>query len=244
MKRDFITSRFYHIFNEGVDNRKIFCDQNDRIRFIRNLYDFNNTNPVVEFSRRDKKKEESKKVGSRTFDRINIRFKKANNTLDLLNLYAFLLMQDHYHLLVEQLKDNGITLFMRKINTGYTKSFNKKYNRHGHLFQGSFKSTDIDDNICFGFLICYIHSKPLSLWRSGWESKRLTNLDINEALKFLEKYQWSSHLEYIGKRKFSSIISKEFLLDFFDGTKGYKEFFINWLKHYKKNIKYINKLVY
>ncbi|MBU3923015.1 transposase [Patescibacteria group bacterium] len=235
MKRNFKTNEFYNIYNQGVDKRKVFCDQNDKNRFIHNLYEFNDDSPAIEFSRRYKEKD----VGSPSSDGQKSLKQKSN----LLNLYAFILMPDYYCLLVQQTKQQGISSFMRKINTGYTKFFNKKNNRQGYLFQGSFKAVHVDDDIRFGFLICYIHSRPLINWKPDWEIKKLTNQDIEKAMKFLEKYQWSSHLEYIGKRKNTSIINKEFLLDFFDGTNSYKEFFIDYLKGYKKNIDYIKDLL-
>ena len=77
----------------------------------------------------------------------------------------------------------------------------------------------------------------------NWRNKKLTSSEIKKALKFLEKYRWSSHSDYLGVKNFPSLISKEFLLEFFDGTEGYREFFINWLEQYKKNADYIKELI-
>ena len=230
MKRGFITNEFYHISNIGVDKRKIYLQNDDYSRFVRGLYDFNDAKPALEFSRRfNLKKSESDK---------NVGYQKP-----YVNLYGFSLMPNHYHLLLEQVQNKGISAYMRKINIGHTNAFNKKHKRKGYLFEGPFKSKYVKDDIRLGFMICYIHSKPLDLWKPNWNEKGLDNKEIEQALRFLEKYKWSSHLEYLGKKQKLSVINKDFLLEFFDGTKGYKEFFIDWLKNHKKNIKHIENYI-
>jgi hypothetical protein len=168
-------------------------------------------------------------------------------------------MPNHHHLLVEQIKEGGVSLFMRKLHSGYTNAFNLRYKRKGHLFQGPFKSIHVENDIHLGFLICYLHSNPLDLWKINWKKNNLTDSETKEALKFLEKYRWSSHPDYLGLKNFPSLInkalinkalinkaliSKEFLLEFFDGREGYKDFFVDWLSQYKKNINYLEELIF
>lgn len=231
MGRVFATNEFYHIFDRGVDKRKIFLDKNDHLRFIHDLYEFNNTKPAPEFVRR-----QGKNVGHR------ISHIESSKRELLVNLHAFVLMPNHHHELVEQLKEGGITLFIRKLHVGYAKAFNLKYERSGYLFQGRFKDVYIRDDRQLAHLICYIHSNPLEIWRPKWKEKKLTKAEIKEALKFLENYRWSSHLDYCGIKNFPSLINSRFLLEFFDGTKGYKEFFIDWLKQYETNTSSIQDL--
>jgi len=234
MKRSFAINEFYHLFNRGVDKREIFLNRGDHIRFIHDLYEFNDINPAPEFSRH-------KNVGHST---SHIIFGRRNKNKDnLVNIHAFTLMPNHHHLLVEQIKEKGISLFMRKIHTGYTNAFNLKYKRSGHLFQGPFKDIYVKSDTQLAFLICYIHSNPLNIWKPGWKEKRLTNFEIKEALKFLENYRWSSHLDYLGIKNFPSVIHTNFLLKFFDGTKGYKEFFIDWIRQYKKNVEHFQDFI-
>jgi putative transposase len=258
MKRNFSNNKFYHLYDRGVDKRRIYLNNEDNIRFIHDLYEFNNTKPAPQFIRRFKKihlgvgNKKSSNVGSETSNitTSNIASSVANGICDagfgfndikiknrqkrdlLVNVYAFVLMPNHHHLLVEQLRDNGISNYIRKLHTGYANAFNSKYERKGHLFEGPFKAVHVEDDIQLGCLICYLHSNPLSLWKSNWREKKLTDLEINQALKFLEKYKWSSHLDYIGIKNFESIIDRDFLLDFFDGIPGYKAFFVDWLKQH------------
>jgi len=252
MWRHFNTNEFYHIYDRGVDKRKLFLDKSDYIRFVHDLYEFNDRNPALEFSRR--KDIRGQNVGSRVSHIVPYRTLRIKG-LDkgkigedrrdvLVRIHAFVLMPNHYHILVEQIKDSGISLFMRKINTGYTRAFNQRYKRNGHLFQGPFKSIHVENDVHLGFLICYLHSNSLDLWRSNWKGIKITEPEIEQALKFLEKYKWSSHLDYLGIKNFSSVVSKDFLLEFFDGIKGYKEFFIDWLRQYKKSIEHIKELIF
>ncbi|MEO0084203.1 MAG: hypothetical protein ABIJ94_00565 [candidate division WOR-3 bacterium] len=78
------------------------------------------------------------------------------------------------------------------------------------------------------YLPFYIHGNPLDLIDQGWRAGKLK--DYDKAIKFLETYRWSSHLDYIGKKNFPSVINKSMLLDVFGGEKNYKEDFYKWLK--------------
>lgn len=221
MRREFATNEFYHLFSRGVDKRKIFMDTNDYLRFIHDLYEFNDVKPASEFSRRQDK---------------NVGHRKSH----IVNIHAFIQMPNHYHLLVEPLIESGVTLFMKKLNIGYAKAFNLKQERSGYLFQGRFKDVYVKNDTQLAHLICYIHANPLDLWKKDWKEKNLTKTEINEALKFLENYRWSSHLDYLGIKNFPSVINDKFLLKFFGGTKGYKEYFIDWLRQY--DLDFIQKL--
>lgn len=252
MWRHFNKGEFYHVYDRGVDKRKVFLDKSDYIRFVHDLYEFNDRNPALEFSRR--KDIESQNVGSRVSHIVPYNMSgtkgldKAEIGTDkrdiLVKIHAFVLMPNHYHMLIEQVKDNGVSLFMRKLNSGYTNAFNQRHKRNGHLFQGPFKSIHVENDIHLGFLICYLHSNSLDLWKSNWKEKKITNIESKQALRFLEKYKWSSHLDYLGIKNFLSVISKEFLLEFFDGKQGYREFFIDWLRQYKKSVNHIKDLIF
>jgi len=204
-------------------------NKNDYVRFIHDLYEFNDSKPAPQFSRANRFY-----VGRRT---SNINDCQARDCL--VNIHAFALMPNHHHGLIEQLKKNGLTLFMKKLHGGYGRAFNEKHKRSGYLFQGRFKDVHVKGDTQLAYLVCYIHSNPLDIWKSRWKEKKLTNSEIREALKFLEKYRWSSHLDYLGIENFPSVIHKDFLLKFFNGAKSYKEFFIDWLKQYQERIENI-----
>ena len=121
---------------------------------------------------------------------------------------------------------------MQKLLTAYTMYFNKKYKRVGGLFQGRFKAVHVNKDAHFIHLPYYIHSNPTDLNYGG-----------STSIDFLEKYRWSSFLDYIGKKNFPSVTSREFLLDFFDGEKEYKKEMAVWLKEKDENIEKIKDIM-
>jgi len=208
-------SGFYHIFNRGVEKRKIFMDNTDRIRFIHDLYEFNDERHAPDFSRRDFLNGE----------------RKGDQRAKLVNLLAFCLMTNHHHLLCEEIKEGGVSLFIKKLHGGYARAFNEKHKRSGYLFQGRYKKVKIESDRHLLQEICYIHSNPLNLWKPRWKEGKLSSSDIKEAIRFLEKYRWSSHLDYMGKRNFPSVTERNFLSGVFEEYGGYNKFFIDWLSN-------------
>ncbi len=119
-------------------------------------------------------------------------------------LHAYALLPNHVHLLVETGKD-PISKIMQALHTSYTMYFNIKYGRVGHLFQGRFNSLLCDRDAYLLELIRYIHLNPI---RAG-------------LAKNLKDYKWTSHAEYLGKRR---LIDSEMVLEMLGGTQGYMEF--------------------
>lgn len=232
-----VTDEIYHIFNRGVEKREIFLNEKDYFRIIHDLWEFNDENAALNTNFYLNAKHYRD-----TFSIIEGGAKAKETKKPIVEILCFSLMPNHFHLLLRQLIEGGISLFMRKLG-GYPLYFNKKHNRVGPLWQGRFKRVRVSSNEQLAHLVCYIHSNSLELWKHNWKEKKLSKSEIKEALKFLEKYRWSSHLDYLGIKNFPSLISKEFLLEFFNGTEGYKKFFIDWLGQYEKNINSIQELI-
>lgn len=217
-KIKFIENQVYHIYNRGVEKRKIFLDKDDYFRFIHDLFEFND--------------EESasllyyKKPFLQSYEAKPHRNRRKRSLL--VEILVFVLMPNHFHLLLRQLKDNGITKFMHKLGTGYTMYFNEKCGRVGSLFQGTYKALLVEKDSHFLHLPYYIHSNPLELRFPKWKEKEIK--DYKKAMKFLENYRWSSFQDYIGKKNFPSVTQRESLLDFFGGPEEYKKDTIEWLK--------------
>jgi len=206
----FIDDYIYHIYNRGVDKRNIFLDDEDYFRFIHNLFEFNDIKPAqnIYYKRSD-------------LQSYEVSLHKIEPRKLLVEILAFCLMPNHFHLLLRQKKESGITEFMRKIGTGYTNYFNQKYARSGVLFQGKFKAVLIEKETHLVYIPHYIHTNPLDLINSEWRQDGFS--DLNEAWKFLEEYRWSSLPDYLNKKNFPSITQRDFLLDFFGGTKQYEK---------------------
>ncbi len=198
-------------------------DDEDRARFIHDLFEFNDQQPVLNVGYHlTRHRQQSIEI---PFQYVGI--DRTPRKL-LVELLCFCLMPNHFHLMVRQITDGGITQFMRKLGVGYTNYFNEKYKRVGPLFQGTYKFTVIKSSAHFIHLPHYIHLNPLDLTMPSWREKELK--DYKRALSFLEKYRWSSHLDYIGIKNFPSVTQREFLLEFFDGSVGYKNDIKKWLQ--------------
>lgn len=221
MKRpQFITNEIYHIYNRGVEKRNVFMDDKDYFRFIHNLFEFNDKTPAHNIFYK-----------LSFLNSYEVRLRKNPTRKCLVEILAFCLMPNHFHLMVRQKHSNGITEFMRKLGTGYTNYFNLKYKRVGSLFQGKFKAIHLNRQAHFLYLPFYIHLNPLDLIISNWREKEIKEIEVvGKATKFLDKYRWSSYLDYIGNKNFPSITSRKFLLNFFSGPENYRQEIIGWLR--------------
>lgn len=210
-----------HVLNRGVDKREIFLDEQDYFRFIHDLFEFNDVNSVnttfYNFKHKYNNDVGRRKIGGERKPREM-----------LVNILAFCLMPNHYHLLLTPVVQNGISLFIKKLNGGYAKYFNVKYERSGALFQGKYKRVIVKNEAHFIHLPYYIHLNPLDLIAPEWRERKLNN--FTKATKFLNSYRWSSHLDYVGEKNFPSITQRDFLLEFFGGHEQYKKNIERWLR--------------
>jgi putative transposase len=223
MREKFIAGKIYHVLNRGVDKRKIFIEDKDYLRFIHDLFEFNDQNPINNTAYRFYQNKNNDLVSHYIGD------KRKPRKL-LVEILAFALMPNHYHLLVRPLIDDGVTKFMSKLNMGYAKYFNEQYDRSGALFEGRYKAISVNNEAHFIHLPYYIHLNPLDLMMPEWRGGKINN--IKKAINFLENYRWSSYCDYIGKKNFPSVTQRDFLLEVFGGTpKGYKKDMIDWLRN-------------
>lgn len=192
---------FFHVLNRGVDKRKVFMDNGDRARFVHDLWEFNDTRHALNAGRRAPPSDRM----------IDVRRQSLPRT-PIVTIHFFSLMPNHYHLLLSPVVENGIALFMKKLNGGYTKYFNEKYApRSGALWQGGYKSVHINTDQHFLYIPYYIHFNPLDLATPEWRERAIKN--PKKALDFLATYRWSSHLDYMGIRNFPSVTDRAFFLE-------------------------------
>lgn len=135
------------------------------------------------------------------YRKLNFRKLNGGPRKLIIESLAFYLGGNHFHLMVKQIKEGGITLFMRKMGTGYTNYFNLKYERVGSLFQGPFKAALVKTDAHFIHLPFYIHLNALDSVMPEWRERKIP--DVKKALRILETYRWSSHLDYLGKKELS-----------------------------------------
>ncbi len=205
---------FYHLLNRGVDKRNIFLSKNDYWRFVHSLFVFNDVKNVDSNNSRYSYSQKLLDIGCPV---IGGQCKEERELL--VHIHFFCLMPNHYHLLVSPLVENGISLFMKKVNMGYAKYFNEKYDRSGALFQGRYRSQHIVKDAHFLWIPYYIHFNPLDMYMPEWRDRNVKN--SKKALEYLESYKWSSHQDYLGKKNVPSVTQRDFFLESFGGEKGY-----------------------
>lgn len=187
----------YHVLNRGVDKRTIFLDNSDRRRFTDALYFFNDIRPI----------ENTRHLLQNTD--LRSRYKRE----PLVDIHGWCMMNNHYHLLISEHKESGLTRFIRKLNIGYAKYFNERHNRSGTLFQGRTKKVRITSDAHFHYILHYIHLNPLDflnntkLWREG----KIRN--AKQALQHLDSYRWSSYLDYADKTNFPDLLTTKLFKD-------------------------------
>ena len=212
----FAEGEFYHIYNRGNNKSIIFLDEGDRKRFQKLLYICNSKEPVV-----------FKSVQHTVLDKIKI-------GEPLVNIGAYCLMDNHFHLLLHEKQDKGISLFVNKISTAYSMYFNKKYDRTGSLFEGPFRATHADTDEYLKYLFAYIHLNPVKMIDSTWKENGLQ--DYENTKKYLKEYEYSSYLDHLGvKRGESIILNPRAFPEYFSENITFEGYVNDWLMYRECN---------
>lgn len=214
----FSNDEFYHVIKRGVEERNIFLDDEDRLRFINSLLVFNDTSPALWNMRAFWNQRDPASL-------ITSGYKPEN---PLVEIHSFALMDNHFHLLLKQIKENGISNLMNKLG-GYSYYFNKKYDRVGPLFQGRFKAVLIKTEEQLKNVFVYINTNPVGLIEPGWKEKGVE--DFRKSLQFLEEYKWSSCMDYLKNQGYYFFVDKIFFMKLLRGAEGCKEEIESWLKY-------------
>jgi putative transposase len=139
-------------------------------------------------------------------------------------------MPNHFHLLLREVTEGGIALFMQKLTTGYTMYFNKRHERSGSLFEGTYKARHADEDCYLRYLISYIHLNPIKLFDHKWKENGIQ--DRVGAERFLEKYEYSSYLDYFGKKRLQSkLLEQDIGLELFESLGDFKQCTAEWLTY-------------
>lgn len=209
---------YYHIYNRGNDKRVIFHDEKDYDYFIKLLLIANSKD---------------------SFNIARLSRNKNNHLFDLeikkkiVSVGAYVLMPNHFHILITQKEKDGISKFMQKLCTGYAMYYNKKYKRTGSLFEGKFKSQYVDTDRYLKYIFSYIHLNPIKLIDKTWKEKGIKNL--SKGLAFLKQYKHSSFVDYTNTvvRKEYSILNKKDFPNYFPNKNNFYKEIVSWLKYDK-----------
>lgn len=201
---------YYHIYNRGVEKRKIFLDEQDYSVFLSYLKEYLLPKDEKSLSERlaspDITPQERNKI---------LKLLRINNFTEEITLLAYCLMPNHFHFFIKQKNANSIDRFMNSLGTRYTMYFNKKHSRVGALYQDVYKAVPITNEPQFIYLSKYIHKQALAL-----QGDALRESALRES-------QPSSYKDYLGERNTEWVNSSE-VLSYFSKTnpKFSYEFFV------------------
>lgn len=182
----------YHVFNRGVEERIIFSDKRDYDRFAKTFIYYQKSGVPPRFSL-------NKKIPHEVFVKLS----------NLVEIIAYCLMPTHFHFVLKQKKENGISQFLSQVVNSYTRYFNTRHKRKGHLFQGPFKAIRVENDEQLMHLSRYIHLNP----------------SVDYLVKNLKEYEHSSYLEYLTSQR--GICQKSIVLSLFPSPKVYEKFVLD-----------------
>ncbi|HBB36957.1 MAG: hypothetical protein UX02_C0002G0168 [Candidatus Moranbacteria bacterium GW2011_GWC1_45_18] len=211
-KQPLDVNEYYHIYNRGVEKRKVFLSNRDYNRFLTSMKEFNQIDPIHSLYRHSQQ-ERKQDVGVG-----HLRMEK------LVEIICYCLNPNHFHLILKQSTEHGISEYMKRLGGGYTNYFNYHYKRSGVLFQGKFKSIRIRTNAHLLYLSAYVNK----------------NYFIHG---YGDDFDWpySSFLDYTGKRN-GGICDTGVILNEFKNKNEYREFIKEnslYMKEKKEREKYL-----
>lgn len=196
-----VTNQFYHVLNRGIGSQPIFLNKRDSQRMWESVFYYQNQKPALSYSHFLRL---PTKQRAEFFERLQ---EQSNFLVEII---ALCFLPNHFHLLLKQIKDNGISLFMANLCNSYTRYFNTKNDRTGHLFQGKFKAVMIETDEQLLHISRYIHLNPYSSY-------------LVKDLKELSIYPYSSLSEYLGLSS-TYFFQKKIILAQFKNISAYKKF--------------------
>lgn len=213
----FIPGEYFHIYNRGTNKMKIFLNDCDYSRFQKLFY-LTNSRETVKFSDLNPKSP----YPVWTIERGET----------LVDIGAYSIMPNHFHILIRSKNKKDTSSFLQRVLLSYSKYFNKKNNRNGTLFQGKSKAQHVNKNIYLKYIFSYIHLNPIKIFQKDWREVGIKN--FKKAKDFLEKYKYSSYIDYLGiERLEGKILNKKAFPDYWSTPKEFKEEVFEFLNYGK-----------
>lgn len=205
----------YHVFNRGVASMPIFINDRHYQRALETVFYYQHKNPTLKYSYFARLPQSAK---------ASILLKLNSKRDNLVDIISYCLMPNHFHFLLKQVIDNGITSFMRIFSNSYTHYFNTKNKRIGPLLQGRFKAVRIESEEQLLHVSRYIHLNPYS---SG----------LVKDLTKLPGYPYSSLNEYLAIGN-ANMCDKEIILNYFKNPSSYRDFIFDQAD-YQRELEFI-----
>ncbi len=211
-KIEFSVDEYYHVYNRGVDKRIIFTNSADYHRFVTLLFVANSDKPV-----------NFREISDKPWAEI-----ERGETLT--DIGAWCLMPNHFHLLLREKVEGGISRFLTKLLTGYSMYFNKRHNRTGRLFQNTFRASHADQDDYLKYLFAYIHLNPIKLIEPEWKEKGIS--DHRKINNYLSRHYFSSYPDYQNQsRQESLILNRSSFPKYFDSPRDFRDYLADYTEY-------------
>ena len=206
--------------NRGVEKRNIYLRNQDYCRFILGLEFFNRENIHTDLW---------KIIGGIGADPTSVRLLRERQRVSdpLMELMAFTLMPNHFHLIVREIVAGGTAEFMKRMG-GYSTYFNSQHERVGSLFQNRYKSVEIRTTEQAIATFVYVHTNHVALVEKGWGDFEVKN--PKKALSFLNDYRWSSYRDYVGEPRYPEVTDRSFYHKLIGGQQKCRELVEAWVR--------------
>ena len=202
-KVQFAPGFYYHLCNKSNDGSSIFLDDRDYARMLFFILFYQFSTPFFNIGRSISYFEKHTK--------FNISEEEIKRLLParVVELNAFAIMPNHFHLLIQEKAKGGISKYLQRLQGGYAKYFNTRYQRGGHVFRGSFRAVPVEKDKQLLYLSAYIHRNPRVLER--WKNREIS-------------YPWSSYQDFAKENRWEELLNPAIILDQFSSMKAHKEF--------------------
>jgi len=207
----FTIDSFVHVVKRGARGMHITKNKSDQWRFVRLLYFMNDEFADENWERKNNKQG------------LLVRPMNWPTKRPLVKILAYCLMPNHFHLILKEIREGGVSMFMKKLGESMTRHFNEKYQEKGSIFQGAYKSRTINSDEYLRYVGAYVMAKnPFELYpKGGLEG---ATKDFEDAWQWAVDYPFCSLADYGGGRGYSVILDKDLLGEIFISPKKFKEF--------------------
>lgn len=218
-KEPFTVGSYVHVIKRGSRGANIVIDDADRWRFILMLRHFND-----EYVSENWFRELMDEKIANTLNRPSVWTKQKK----IVNILCYTLLDNHFHLLLQEIEEGGIAKFMQKLGIGMTNSFNQKYKERGSLFQGAYRSRTVEDDVYLRYVSAYIQVKnSFELYQGGIKE---ASVNFDKAYNWVANHPYCSLGYYAGTRK-SPLIDTSLLNEIFTPSE-YKSFSRDFIDGY------------
>ncbi len=211
-----VNGEIYHVFNKGIASENTFTSTREyqRAKITLKFYQYYPLYTRLSlFLQLDEDKRKN--------------LFKFRGAVKIVSILAYVFMPNHFHFLVRQEEEGGISRFMSNFQNSYTRYFNTIHKRVGGLFLTQFKAVKIDTDEQLYHVSRYIHLNPYAA-------------EIIRSLEELRRYRWSSLPEYLGLSE-EAICDKELILSNFGSVEKYQEFVFDQAD-YQRSLEKIKRL--